>query len=535
MTTVRVHDAQATLRAEIERRRTFAIISHPDAGKTTLTEKLLLHSGALQEAGAVRVRRQARATTSDWMELERRRGISISSTVIRFEHRGRVLNLLDTPGHADFGEDAYRALYAADFALLLLDAAKGLEERTLRLFRVCRERRLPIVSFVNKCDRPALAPLAILDELRARLGLVPVPLSWPVADGSALTGIVDRRTGELVRLEATPHGASLGVERRGPLDRDGLPPDARRRLREELELLEVAGQPFRRRAFLAGQQTPLLFGSARANDGVRMLLELLLELAPSPGPRADVAGVGRSLEEPFSALVFKVQTNMDPRHRDRAAFLRLMSGRFHPGASVIVARTGRTLRLRTAHTLFGRARHAADEAVAGDVIAVVNARGLRLGDTLYSGPAVVFPPLPAFPPERFAIARNRDVRRYKQFRRGLARLAEEGALQRLTRVGVGGGEVLLGAVGELALDVAQFRLEHEFGCQVELEPAPWRLALEVSPPEAALLDGRYGVELVRDEAGRTLALARSEHQLRGLAEPLDGLDARLPIPSARAG
>ncbi|MGH3114862.1 MAG: GTP-binding protein, partial [Gaiellaceae bacterium] len=348
--------------------------------------------------------------------------------MIRFEYRGRVLNLLDTPGHADFGEDAYRALYAADFAVLLVDAAKGLEERTLRLFRVCRERRLPIVSFVNKCDRPALSPLALLDELRTHLGLIPVPLSWPVGDGSDLTAIVDRRTGELVRLEATPHGASIGVERRTPLGRDGLPQDAHRRLAEELELLEVAGQPFERPAFLAGQQTPLLFGSARANVGVSLLLELMVELAPPPAPRPDTAGVGRALDAPFSALVFKVQTNMDPRHRDRAVFLRLLSGRFNPGASVTVARTGRSLQLRTAHSLFGRARHPGDDAVAGDVLVVVNARGLLLGDTLYSGPPVAFPPLPAFAPERFAIVRNRDVRRHKQFRRGLARLADEGAL-----------------------------------------------------------------------------------------------------------
>jgi peptide chain release factor 3 len=488
--------SDAALFADVARRRTFAIISHPDAGKTTLTEKFLLYAGAVHEAGAVKSRKQARSAVSDWMKLEQERGISISSTVLHFGYGDWRFNLLDTPGHADFSEDTYRTLCAADAAVMVLDNAKGLEPQTLKLFKVCRDRGLPIVTFVNKCDRPGRAPLGLLDEIEAEIGLEAVPVTWPVADGADFAGIVDRPAGALVRFARTAHGSSIGDERRVPLEKaepDGCPADRWQQVLEELELLDLDERELARDAFLAGRQTPVFFGSALANFGVRQLLVGFAELAPSPQPQPDTEGERRALDAPFSALVFKVQANMNPRHRDRVAFLRVQSGRFERGMTATLARTGRPYQLRYAHQLFASARDTVDAAVPGDIVGVVNATGLQVGDTLHDpGAAVVYPPIPTFTPERFARVRNRDTARYKQFRSGLRQLDEEGVVHVLRRPELGEQEPLFAGVGQLQFEVASYRLANEFGANVVLEPAPWQLARGIEPGAAERLRNQRG-------------------------------------------
>jgi peptide chain release factor 3 len=513
----------AGLSAAAASRRTFAIISHPDAGKTTLTEKFLLYAGAVQEAGAVRSRRQARTTTSDWMELELRRGISISSTALHFSYGGWHFNLLDTPGHADFSEDTYRTLCAADAAVMVLDAARGLEPQTLKLFRVCRDRGLPIVTFVNKCDRPGLPPLALLDQITTRIGRRPVPLSWPIADGRDFAGIVDRATGELVRFERTAHGATVGEERREPLetaDPGACPADRWQAAMEELALLDLEELTLDRDAFLAGDETPVFFGSALANFGVRMLLERFAELAPPPAaqPVAEPAGTDRAIDAPFSGLVFKVQANMDPRHRDRVAFIRVNSGRFERGMTATLARTGRPFQLKYAHQLFARDRSTVDSAVPGDIVGVVNAAGLQVGDTLYDGPAVRFPPIPTFALERFALVRNGDTGRYKQFRAGLQQLDEEGVVHVLHRPGYGQQEPVLAGVGQLQFEVVEHRMASEFGCAISLSPAPWSLARRIDPADVPELRDARRTQLVTNRHDDVLVLFESEHVLRWVAE-----------------
>ena len=515
--------ADQALLDDVATRRTFAIISHPDAGKTTLTEKFLLYAGAVQEAGAVKSRRQSRAATSDWMALEKERGISISSTVLHFEWKGWRFNLLDTPGHADFSEDTYRTLCAADAAVMVLDMAKGLEPQTLKLFKVCADRGLPIVTFVNKCDRPGLAPLGLLDEITEHIGMLPVPMTWPVADGAEFEGIVDRRAAELVRFDRTAHGSRMGDEERVPLEK--AEPTNCPQLRwdtamEELELLDLDGVELDRDEFLTGKQTPVFFGSALANFGVRLLLEGFANLAPSPGPQptVDPPGGAQPVEAPFSAQVFKIQANMDPRHRDRVAFMRVNSGRFERGMSATHSRTGRPFALKYAHQLFARDRETVDVAVPGDIVGVVNATGLLPGDTLHAGPKVEFPPIPTFAPEQFASVRHRDTSRYKQFRSGIAKLDEEGVIHVLRRPEYGDQEPIFAGVGQLQFEVASYRMQTEFGCDITLSPAPWKFARLVSAEDAPKLNGQRGTVLCQDSRGRWLVLFASEYALQWAAE-----------------
>ena len=511
------------LASEVATRRTFAIISHPDAGKTTLTEKFLLYGGAIHEAGAVKSRKVERAATSDWMKLEQERGISISSTVLHFAYGPWRFNLLDTPGHADFSEDTYRTLWAADAAVMVIDIAKGLEPQTLKLFKVCRDRGIPIVTFVNKCDRPGLAPLAILDEISREIGMEPVPMVWPIADGMEFAGVVDRQAGEFVAFGRSAHGSKQAEETRTPLDkveREAVAPQTPQ-IRwdaafEDLELLDLEERTLDHDAFLAGKQTPVFFGSALANFGVRQLLEGFANLAPSPmaQPVAEPESAApRDVTAPFSALVFKIQANMDPRHRDRVAFLRVQSGRFARGMTATHARTGRPYTLKYAHQLFAKDRETVDDAVAGDIVGVVNATDLLVGDTLYTEDRVVFPPIPTFAPERFVAARNRDTSRYKQFRRGLAQLDEEGVVHVLQRPEYGEQEPLLAGVGQLQFEVAEHRMREEFGAEMALTPAPWQLARLVANGPADKLRGQRGTLVVVDSKGRTLALFNSEHAL----------------------
>jgi len=480
------------VRSEAGRRRTFAIISHPDAGKTTLSEKLLLYAGAIEEAGAVKARRQRRAATSDWMDLERQRGISVSSTVLRFDFEGHTFNLLDTPGHRDFSEDTLRVLAAADSAVILLDAAKGIEEQTLKLFQVARERHIPLITFVNKYDRPALEPLALIDEIEAELGLSPAPVTWPVGSAERFRGVVDRRDGTFHRFQRTARGASIGAEERLPVSQAAAEGGEEwATAEEETGLLDAVGANLDLDAYRGGVSTPVLFGSALSNFGVRLLLDAMIELAPAPGAMRTADGADRELTAPFSGLVFKVQANLDPRHRDRLAFVRVCSGRFQRGQRVTNARTGQELGTSYAHEIFGRERQTLDTAYPGDVIGLANAGDVRIGDTLFVGSEARFPSPPTVAPDRFLRLRSADTQSYKKFRRGLAQLEHEGVVHVLHEPEVGPQSPILGGAGQLQFEVACYRLEHEFGAAVRRDPLDWHVSRRI------------------DEAGRTAVESRS--------------------------
>lgn len=499
----------------VRRRRTFAIISHPDAGKTTLTEKFLLFAGAVGEAGAVKSRRIARAARSDWMALERERGISISSTVLHFAYGHWRFNLLDTPGHADFSEDTYRTLCAADAAVMVLDFAKGLEPQTLKLFTVCAQRGLPIVTFVNKCDRSGLAPLGLLDQISDRIGVEPIPVTWPVADGADFVGVVDRRDGRLHRYGRNGHGTRTGHETAevfAEADPGECPADRWQEAGEELALLDAEERRLDHSAFLQGRQTPVFFGSALQNFGVKLLLEGFAGLAPAPGatvidkPEDQAA---QPTDAPFSGQVFKVQANMNPRHRDRMAFVRVNSGEFERGMTATLERTGRSYQLKYAHQLFAADRNTVDVAVAGDIVGLTGAGDLIPGDTLYVDQEVRFPPIPTFSPERFVSVRSTDTGRYKQFRRGLVQLDEEGVIHVLRRPDFGDTEPILAGVGQLQFEVAQHRFEHEFGCPVRMRNLPWEIARRIDAAAADALGDQFKTMIVTDSQDRHLALFAS--------------------------
>jgi len=481
-----------SLPTEIARRRTFAIISHPDAGKTTLTEKFLLYGNAIHLAGAVKDRKNQRATTSDWMELERQRGISVSSTVLQFDYEGYAVNLLDTPGHKDFSEDTYRVLTAVDAALMVIDAAKGVETQTRKLFEVCRRRGVPIFTFMNKCDRPTLNPLALLDELEAVLGLQSSPVIWPLGNGPSFRGVFDRRTAQVHLFERVPGGAYQApvqvTSLEDPAVRAKLDDDTFAEVREQLQMLDGAGHPFDLAAVQAGQQTPVFFGSAVNNFGIQLLLDGFLKNSIPPQPRKTVVG-GVTREVPvehgkFSGFIFKIQANMDPKHRDRIAFLRVCSGKFTRDMPVLHTRTGKTVRLSSSHKLFGRERETVDEAWPGDVIGLVGHDSFAIGDTLTEDRSVLFDEIPRFPPEVFVHLSNPNPADAKKFRAGLGQLLQEGVVQSLTARSSPPGAVLLAAVGPLQFEVVQYRLKSEYGAESRIEPAPWTILRWLAPHPA---------------------------------------------------
>ncbi|GHE76303.1 peptide chain release factor 3 [Streptomyces cellulosae] len=444
--------------AQAARRRTFAVISHPDAGKSTLTEALALHAHAITRAGAVHGKTGRRRVASDWMEMEKVRGISVTAAALQFAHRGCVLNLLDAPGHADFSEDTYRVLAAVDCAVMLIDAAKGLEEQTRKLFDVCRHCGIPVITFVNKWDRPGREALQ-LDAIEREFRLSPTPVTWPVGDAGDLRGLIDVRTPEqMLRYTPALGGAQEAVEEAISADRaaaeEGPMWD---QAVEELELLRAADAMHDQEAFLAGRTTPVFFGAAISNIGVRLLLDAVVDHAPSPGPRELVGGGTRPVDAPFAGLVFKVQANMAPSHRDRIAFIRVCSGAFERGMTVMRAATGTPFATKYAHSLFGQDRSTVDVAYPGDVVGLVNAHALRVGDTLYAGQAAVFPPMPSFAPEHFAVAGPVDVSRSKQFRRSIAQLDEEGVVQVLVSELRGEQAPVLAAVGRHQADTLHKR------------------------------------------------------------------------------
>ena len=501
---------QATaLREHAARRRTFAVISHPDAGKSTLTEALALHAQVISTAGAVHGKAGRRGVTSDWMAMERERGISVTSAALQFAYRGTVLNLLDTPGHADFSEDTYRVLAAVDCAVMLLDAAKGLEPQTLKLFDVCRHRGLPVITFVNKWDRPGRDALGLLDEIEQRLHVHPTPITWPVGEAGQLQGLVDRRSpSQVIRYTRAAGGVQLASEKHVPVadldptDVPGWPAAA-----EELELLDELGGDHDPAAFLAGRSTPVFFGAAVSNIGVRLLLDALVDVAPPPAPRLTRNGDAVPVEAPFSGLVFKVQANMDPAHRDRIAFVRVGSGVFERGMILRHAATGRPFTTKYAHAMFGRDRTTMELAYPGDIVGLVNAGALRPGDTLYAEEPVEFPGMPAFAPEHFCVIRATDPGRSKQFRRGISQLDSEGVVQVLVSERRGGQAPVLAAVGPMQFDVVVHRLEHEFGVTSALESLPYGVARRTDETGRAHLERMRGVEvLTRTSDGELLAL-----------------------------
>jgi len=519
--------ADSKVVAEAGRRRAFAVISHPDAGKSTLTEALALHASAITRAGAVHGKAGRRGVTSDWMAMERARGISITSAALRFEYRDMVLNLLDTPGHADFSEDTYRVLSAVDGAIMLLDSAKGLEPQTLKLFDVCRSRGVPVITFVNKWDRPGREPLELLDEIEQRIGLRPAPVNWPVGVAGDFRGLIERATGGYTTFTRTPGGAGRALETR--LDaaaaaamwgegevRGAIRGQAYAAAREELALLDaIYGPGVDMASFLAGVSSPVLFGAALPNFGVRRLLDVVTELAPPPAAREDVEGEPRRLDAPFSGLVFKVQANMDPAHRDRMAFVRVCSGRFERGMVLTHAATGRPFATKYAQSMFGQDRETVEEAFPGDVIGLVNATALRPGDTLYAGGIPVeFPPIPSFAPEHFAVVRGKGAGKAKQFRRGIEQLDTEGVVQVLASDLRGDQAPVLAAVGPLQFDVVLHRLEHEFGARAELDHLDYTMTRRTDAEGARALAGQRATEvLTRRHDGVLLALFSDKWRL----------------------
>ena len=502
---------------EAARRRTFAIISHPDAGKTTLTEKFLLYAGAVGEAGSVHARAGRRSATSDWMELEQTRGISVTSTVLQFPYRDHVINLLDTPGHRDFSEDTYRVLAAVDAVVMVLDSAKGIEPQTLKLFEVCRARQLPVITFLNKFDRPGLDMLELLDQIEAQIDLRPTPVTWPVGHYGEFRGVIDRRSGIFTRFTRTTRGAAMAPEEDVPPEQaEAEEGTAWAQALDGTGLMDAVGADVDLASFLAGSSTPVFVGSALTNFGVRHLLDAVVDLAPAPSPRPTVDGGERPLDAACSAFVFKVQANMDRNHRDRIAFVRICSGRFERGMTLTDQRTGRPFATKYASTVFGSERSTVDEAFPGDVVGLVNATELNLGDTLYDGEPVHFPGIPRFAPEVFVTARPKDTGRFKQFRKGLSQLDEEGVVQVLRDPDIGDTAPILAAVGQLQFEVFAHRLEAEFGAPTELISSPYQ-AIRVTDEESApRLRAVGGIRVLNRSDGALVALFESIYRLRRL-------------------
>ena len=528
------------LEEAVRLRRNFAIISHPDAGKTTLTEKLLLYGGAIHEAGAVKARREQRKVTSDWMEMEQQRGISITSTVLQFLYNGYQINLLDTPGHQDFSEDTYRTLAAADNTVMLVDAAKGLETQTRKLFEVCKLRSLPIFTFINKLDRPGREPLELLDEIEQELGLQTYAVNWPIGMGDRFQGVYDRRLKKVHLFERTAHGTKAATETVYKIDDPALEgildADLYEQLQEELEILEEIGADFDLEAIHAGKQTPIFFGSAMTNFGVQLFLSAFLEYALKPEPRASSLGDLEPTYPEFTGFVFKLQANMDPKHRDRVAFVRVCTGKFEKDMTVSHARTGKTVRLSRPQKLFAQGRESLEEAYAGDVIGLNNPGVFAIGDTIYCGKKLEYEGIPCFSPELFAYLKNPNPSKFKQFQKGVKELQEEGAVQIMYSADEFKREPILAAVGQLQFEVVQHRLKSEYGVDSRLEPIPYSVARWVTNGwEALEKAGKiFNTMIVKDLWERPVILFKNEwnlHQIQG-DHPHLKLSAIAPIGSS---
>ena len=508
--------ATARIAAEAKRRRTFAVISHPDAGKSTLTEALALHARVITEAGAIHGKAGRRSTVSDWMEMEKARGISITSTALQFPYRDCVINLLDTPGHADFSEDTYRVLTAVDCAVMLIDAAKGLEPQTLKLFQVCKHRGIPIITVINKWDRPGRHALELMDEIHERIGLRTTPLTWPVGIAGDFRGVLDRRSGMFIRFTRTAGGATAAPEEHiAASDAHAAAGVDWDTAVEESELLSADGSDFDEDQFRSGAASPVLFTSAALNFGVNQLLDVLVELAPAPAGAVDVDGNRRAVSAPFSAFVFKVQAGMDSAHRDRIAYARVCSGTFERGEVLTHAATGKPFVTKYAQSVFGQQRSTLDTAWPGDVIGLANAAALRPGDTLYRDVPVEFPPIPSFSPEHFAVARGTDPSKHKQFRRGIEQLEQEGVVQVLRSDLRGDQAPVLAAVGPMQFEVATHRMATELSAPIALEPLPYQVARIVDPEDAEFMNKQVSAEVLTRSDGVMLVLFSTPWRLQG--------------------
>lgn len=522
-------DARNPIAEEAARRRTFAIISHPDAGKTTLTEKLLLYARAIHLAGSVKSRKASRHAVSDWMAMEQERGISVTSSVLQFTHHERVLNLLDTPGHADFSEDTFRVLAAVDSAVMLMDHAKGVEPRTRKLFEVCRMRHIPVVTFMNKLDRAGLEPLELVDDVSRSLNLRVAPINWPLGMGRDFKGVVDLATREVLLFDAKAHGTEIVEGKRVSWDQvEGIVGRSQfAKIAEELELVASAGEQWDPEAFMAGELSPLFWGSAMSNFGVELLLDFLVEKASAPLPRQLEDGTGVDPRDPrFTGFVFKVQANMNPKHRDRIAFMRVVSGKFERDMEVTVGRTGQPLRMAKPHTFMAQERTILDEAYPGDIIGVFDTGKLRVGDTVSTGNALRFAGIPRFAPEHFGMLRLADPLKRKQLDNGLEQLSHEGVIQLFFRKGMGRQDPYLGAVGLLQFEVLRARLENEYGVNANFQPLPFKHARWIGGAPAALtwLQGSSTFTVVEDRNGLPVLLAESEWGINYALQNAKGLE-----------
>lgn len=507
---------------EVRRRRTFAIISHPDAGKTTLTEKLLLYTGQIREAGEVKAKAQRRKTVSDWMELEQQRGISVTSSVLQFEYANLKINLLDTPGHQDFSEDTYRTLMAADSAVMVIDSAKGVEAQTLKLFEVCRMRGIPIFTFFNKMDREARPPFELMEEIESVLKISTNPMTWPIGMGPSFRGVYHRLRKEFVFFEPAEKVGHAAKEQSFACAPDSpellkfIDEEQQLKFMEEIDLIENALGPFNPEAFRKGQMSPALFGSARNNFGVPTFLDIFKDFAPGPQPKAAVPQPVRPEEDRFTAFVFKIQANMDKAHRDRMAFLRICSGRFARDMDVKHARLEKTIRLTHSKQFLAQDRSTVDEAYAGDIIGIHDPGHFRIGDTVYTGAKVQFEGIPQFSPERFGKMRLRDPIKRKQLQKGIEQLCEEGLVQLFVQPQVGLQDPILGVVGALQFDVMMFRLKDEYGVEAILDHLPYTLArwLKFNDPKVTVASLDLRVPIVKDQMGHSVVLCNTLWELQ---------------------
>jgi len=501
---------------EIKNRRTFAIISHPDAGKTTLTEKLLLFGGAIREAGAVKGKRNQKHATSDWMEIEKKRGISVTSTVLQFHYQGCQINILDTPGHEDFSEDTYRTLTAADSAVMLIDAAKGVEPQTMKLFEVCRMRGIPIFTFVNKLDREGRDPFSLLKELEDVLGIKSYPMNWPVGMGGDFQGIFNRSTNCVEKYfarEALPQTLCVNDVSDAALT-SVLGVTAHDKLTEDIQLLNVAGDAFDSELVAKGELTPVFFGSAVASFGVETFLKQFIDMAPSPTPRQSSQGPIDPAEAPFSGFVFKIQANMNPAHRDRVAFLRICSGKFERGMSVQHVRTNKKINLTQPQQFFAEDRTIVEEAYPGDIIGLFDPGLFKIGDTICHTGSFQYEKLPQFSPEYFCRVTVKDTNKYKQFHKGLQQLSEEGSVQ-VFRMANRTEDILLGVVGKLQLEVFEYRLKAEYGTEIILSAMPYQFARWLSTNEIDKVTyDHYSCLMVKDEDDRAVLLLSDQFSIR---------------------
>lgn len=513
---------------EVRRRRTFAIISHPDAGKTTLTEKLLLYGGAIHAAGSVKARKAEKHAVSDWMEIEKQRGISVTSSVMLFDYNGYRINILDTPGHQDFSEDTYRTLVAADSAVMLIDAAKGVEQQTIKLFQVCRKRNIPIFTFVNKLDRAGKNPFDLMDEIETVLGIRACPMNWPIGTDGDFKGVYHRESGTVELFSGGNHGQSKVDSQTGRADDPALlqllGEYHHKKLIEDIELLDVAGDEFALDKVLSGQLTPMFFGSAMNNFGVQPFLEKFLTITTPPSAReADIGWIDPEDEE-FTGFIFKIQANMNPAHRDRIAFMRICSGRFEKGMSVKLARTDKELKLAQPQQFMAQERESVEEAFAGDIIGLFDPGIFALGDTVYTGRRVAFAGIPVFAPEHFARIKPVDTMKRKQFLKGITQLAQEGAIQIFKDNAYAAEEIIVGVVGVLQFEVLEHRLKTEYNVEISSQQLNFRFIRWLpEDTETEQLKLSSSTKIAKDLKDRPVVLFENDWSMRWAEENNKGL------------